>query len=104
MAGTAIAQGIWIEIIRIAIHVFMMVRLALEKHHATFIASVSIGLTLFVGELKDINAIEQAGGVETLHDVSAEGSLLDGDGATVLEWSLRGKFNACKPLTFTDIL
>lgn len=48
---TTIAQGIFIEAICTAELVFTIIMLAKEKHKATFIAPVGIGLALFIGEL-----------------------------------------------------
>merc|ERR1711939_1232769 len=50
-SGTSIAQGIFIEAICTAELVFTIVMLAGEKHRATFIAPVGIGLALFISEL-----------------------------------------------------
>ncbi|KAF2139037.1 uncharacterized protein K452DRAFT_233277 [Aplosporella prunicola CBS 121167] len=49
--GTSIAQGIFIEAFMTAELVFTILMLAKEKHKATFIAPVGIGLALFVAEL-----------------------------------------------------
>ncbi|KAI9697070.1 MAG: hypothetical protein M1836_005032 [Candelina mexicana] len=49
--GTSIAQGVLIEMILTAELVFTIFMLAKEKHKATFIAPVGIGLALFVAEL-----------------------------------------------------
>jgi aquaporin related protein len=49
--GTSTAQGVWIEAMCTAMLVFTIVMLAMEKHRATFIAPVGIGLALFIGEL-----------------------------------------------------
>jgi hypothetical protein len=52
LAGeTTIAQGIWIEAICTAGLVFTILMLAKEKHQATFIAPIGMGLSLFTGEL-----------------------------------------------------
>ena len=50
-AGTSIAQGLFIEMFLTAELVFTIFMLAAEKHKATFIAPVGIGLALFVAEL-----------------------------------------------------
>ncbi|KAI9870583.1 MAG: hypothetical protein M1823_008696, partial [Watsoniomyces obsoletus] len=50
-AGTSIAQGLFIEMFLTALLVFVILMLAAEKHQATFIAPVGIGLALFVAEL-----------------------------------------------------
>ena len=50
-AGTSIAQGVFIEAILTAELVFTIFMLAKEKHKATFIAPVGIGLALFIAEL-----------------------------------------------------
>lgn len=49
--GATIAQGIFIEAILTAELVFTIYMLAAEKHRATFIAPVGIGLALFIAEL-----------------------------------------------------
>lgn len=49
--GTSLAQGIFIEAMCTAELVFTIVMLAKEKHRATHIAPVGIGLALFIGEL-----------------------------------------------------
>ena len=49
--GTSLAQGIFIEVVCTAELVFTIVMLAMEKHKATYIAPVGIGLALFIGEL-----------------------------------------------------
>jgi len=46
-----VAQGIWIEAICTAGLIFTIIMLAKEKHQATFVAPVGIGLSLFIGEL-----------------------------------------------------
>jgi aquaporin related protein len=48
---TTLAQGFFIEMILTAQLVFAIFMLAAEKHAATFIAPVGIGLTLFVAEM-----------------------------------------------------
>ncbi|KAF1943525.1 aquaporin-like protein [Clathrospora elynae] len=49
--GTSLVQGVFIEAILTAELVFTIVMLAMEKHKATFIAPVGIGLALFIAEL-----------------------------------------------------
>ena len=49
--GASLVQGIFIEAILTAELVFTILMLAKEKHRATFIAPVGIGLALFVSEL-----------------------------------------------------
>ncbi|KAK5087237.1 hypothetical protein LTR05_004408 [Lithohypha guttulata] len=49
--GTSVAQGIFIEAFGTALLVFTILMLAAEKHEATPIAPVGIGLALFVAEL-----------------------------------------------------
>jgi aquaporin related protein len=53
-AGTSIAQGLFIEMFLTALLVFVILMLAAEKHQATFIAPVGIGLALFVAELAGV--------------------------------------------------
>lgn len=50
-AGTSIVQGLFIEMLLTAQLVFTIFMLAAEKHKATFIAPVGIGLSLFIAEL-----------------------------------------------------
>ena len=45
------AQGVFIEAVCTAELVFTIIMLAKEKHRATFIAPVGIGLALFIGEV-----------------------------------------------------
>ena len=49
--GTSIAQGVFIEMFLTAELVFTIFMLAAEKHRATFIAPVGIGLALFIAHL-----------------------------------------------------
>jgi aquaporin related protein len=48
---TTVTQGVWIEALCTAELVFTIIMLAKEKHRATFIAPVGIGLALFIAEL-----------------------------------------------------
>lgn len=49
--GTSIVRGLFIEMFLTAELVFTIFMLAAEKHKATFIAPIGIGLALFIGEL-----------------------------------------------------
>ena len=49
--GTTVVQGLFIEMFLTAELVFAIFMLAAEKHRATFIAPVGIGLALFIAEL-----------------------------------------------------
>ena len=49
--GTTVVQGLFIEMFLTAMLVFTIFMLAAEKHKATFVAPVGIGLALFVAEL-----------------------------------------------------
>lgn len=49
--GTSVTQGLFIEMFLTAELVFTIFMLAAEKHKATFIAPVGIGLSLFIAEL-----------------------------------------------------
>jgi aquaporin related protein len=51
VAGTSLAQGTLIEAVLTAELVFTIFMLAKEKHKATFIAPVGIGLALFIAEM-----------------------------------------------------
>ncbi|KAF8852833.1 putative aquaporin-1 [Acephala macrosclerotiorum] len=53
--GTAVYQGLLIEMIVTAELVFTILMLAVEKHRASFVAPVCIGLALFLGHLIAIN-------------------------------------------------
>lgn len=48
---TTTAQGLFIEMILTAELIFTILMLAVEKHRATFVAPVCIGLTLFLDHL-----------------------------------------------------
>ncbi|KAK4693818.1 hypothetical protein P7C71_g3646, partial [Lecanoromycetidae sp. Uapishka_2] len=52
--GASIVQGLFIEMFLTALLVFTIFMLAAEKHKATFIAPVGIGLSLFVAELTGV--------------------------------------------------
>ena len=49
--GTKIVQGLFIEMFLTAQLVFAIFMLAAEKHRATHIAPIGIGLSLFIAEL-----------------------------------------------------
>jgi aquaporin related protein len=49
--GTTVLQGFFIEMFLTAQLVFTIFMLAAEKHRATFIAPIGIGLSLFIAEL-----------------------------------------------------
>ena len=49
--GASKSQGLFIEMFLTAVLVFTIIMLAAEKHKATFIAPIGIGLALFVSEL-----------------------------------------------------
>ena len=49
--GTSVAQGLFIEMFLTTELVFTIFMLAAEKHKATYIAPVGIGLSLFIAEL-----------------------------------------------------
>lgn len=49
--GATVVQGIFIEALLTAELVFTIYMLAAEKHRATFIAPVGIGLALFIAEM-----------------------------------------------------
>lgn len=49
--GTTINQGFWIEFFATSMLLFTVYMLAGEKHKATFLAPVGIGLALFLGEM-----------------------------------------------------
>jgi aquaporin related protein len=52
--GTTIAQGLFIEMFLTAELVFVIFMLAAEKHKATFLAPIGIGLALFVSEMTGV--------------------------------------------------
>jgi len=52
--GTNLAQGLFIEMFLTALLVFTILMLAAEKHRATFIAPIGIGLALFIGHLAGV--------------------------------------------------
>lgn len=49
--GTSLVRGIFIEAVLTAELVFTIFMLAKEKHRATFMAPIGIGMALFVAEL-----------------------------------------------------
>lgn len=53
-AGTSVSRGLFIEMFLTAQLVFTIFMLAAEKHKATFIAPVGIGLSLFIAELSGV--------------------------------------------------
>lgn len=53
-SGTSIARGLFIEMFLTAELVFTIFMLAAEKHKATFIAPIGIGLALFIAELSGV--------------------------------------------------
>jgi len=53
-AGTSIAQGVFLEMFLTAQLVFTIFMLAAEKHKATFLAPIGIGLSLFVAEMMGV--------------------------------------------------
>ena len=55
-AGTSVAQGVFIEMFLTAQLVFTIFMLAAEKHKATFIAPIGIGLSLFIAELTGVSS------------------------------------------------
>ncbi|KKY24749.1 putative aquaporin rerated protein [Phaeomoniella chlamydospora] len=52
--GTSKSQGLFIEMFLTAVLVFTIIMLAAEKHKATFVAPIGIGLALFVCELAGV--------------------------------------------------
>ncbi|KAI0475534.1 aquaporin-like protein [Xylariaceae sp. FL0804] len=52
--GTSVVQGLFIELFLTTQLVFTIFMLAAEKHRATFIAPVGIGLSLFISELMGV--------------------------------------------------
>ena len=52
--GTTVTQGLFIEMFLTAQLVFTIFMLATEKHQATYIAPVGIGLSLFIAELMGV--------------------------------------------------
>ncbi|RAL17434.1 MIP/aquaporin family protein [Aspergillus homomorphus CBS 101889] len=53
-ASTSITRGLFIEMFLTTLLVFTILMLAAEKHNATFMAPVGIGLALFVAELAGV--------------------------------------------------
>ena len=53
-AGTSIVQGVFIEMFLTTLLVFVILMLAAEKHSATHMAPIGIGLALFVAELAGV--------------------------------------------------
>ncbi|RAL58316.1 hypothetical protein DID88_006428 [Monilinia fructigena] len=50
-SGTSLGQGFVIETITTAVLIFTIIMLAVEKHRATFIAPIGIGMALFVAHM-----------------------------------------------------
>ncbi|RPB07969.1 aquaporin-like protein [Morchella conica CCBAS932] len=50
-AGTSVVRGLFIEMFCTCLLVFTILMLAVEKHRATFIAPIGIGLALFISEM-----------------------------------------------------
>lgn len=50
-ANTSIAQGVFLEMFLTSLLVFTIFMLAAEKHKATYLAPIGIGLALFVAEM-----------------------------------------------------
>ena len=48
---TSVAQGVFIEMVLTAELVFTVFMLAKEKHKATFMAPIGIGMALFIAEI-----------------------------------------------------
>jgi aquaporin related protein len=49
--GTSITQGLFIEMFLTAQLIIVIMMLAVEKHRATFLAPLGIGLSLFIAHL-----------------------------------------------------
>lgn len=76
--GTTVAQGVFIEAICTAELVFTIIMLAKEKHRATHVAPVGIGLALFIAELVavyytggSLNPARSFGPAAVAHDFAA---------------------------------
>lgn len=67
--GTSIVQGLFIEMFVTIILVFTIIMLAAEKHRATFIAPVGIGLSLFIAHLWAVN---WTGELQSKHKICRE--------------------------------
>ena len=48
---TSVVRGVFIEMFLTAMLIFTIFMLAAEKHRATFLAPIGIGLALFIAEL-----------------------------------------------------
>ena len=55
--GTSVTRGLFIEMFLTAQLVFAIFMLASEKHRATFIAPVGIGLSLFIAEMMYVKSL-----------------------------------------------
>jgi len=55
--GTTIAQGVFLEMFLTAELVFTIFMLAAEKHKATYLAPIGIGLSLFIAEMTGNNPL-----------------------------------------------
>ena len=58
--GVSITRGIFIEMFLTAMLVITVLMLAAEKHQATFIAPIGIGLALFIAELCGMSPMNQS--------------------------------------------
>ncbi len=50
-AGTSVVQGLFIEMFLTIQLVFVVFMLAVEKHRATFVAPLGVGLSLFITQM-----------------------------------------------------
>lgn len=53
-AGTSHSQGVFFEMFLTALLILTILMLAVEKHRATFIAPIGIGMSLFVAEMAGV--------------------------------------------------
>lgn len=53
-ATTSVTRGLFIEMFLTFMLIFTILMLAAEKHRATFLAPIGIGLSLFIAELAGV--------------------------------------------------
>lgn len=70
-AGTSVTRGLFIEMLLTAELIFCIFMLAAEKHKATFLAPIGIGLALFIAELAGKSALTAVSTVYSYHQASS---------------------------------
>jgi aquaporin related protein len=81
-ADTNVARGLFIEMFLTALLVFTIFMLAAEKHRATFIAPIGIGLALFIAHLAGTRFTGGSSAVSSWQFLSVRKRLTDNESAT----------------------